>query len=177
MNEEFTIAVFSEDKPGVLHRATTCFTRRKINIESLNVSASEVPGISRFTIVIQDVEESDVVSLCHSLEKQVDIEKAFWYRDADGYVREIALYKVRPEQTAEGSPTRKIFDEHKASVIVEETEFSVVQKTGHREETQALFDALQGDVLEFVRSGRVLISKPMKELKTYLAELEADSKR
>ena len=175
MSEEFTIAVFSENKPGVLHRVTTGFTRRKVNIESLTVSASEVPGISRYTIVIKGIEESDVVGICHALEKQVDVEKAFWYRETDGVYREIAMYKVRPETMAEGSEALKIVDDHHARIIAVEPEFTVIQKTGKREATQALFEALEPWVLEFVRSGRVLISKPMKELRTYLEELEAAS--
>ncbi|MEM7785979.1 MAG: acetolactate synthase small subunit, partial [Planctomycetota bacterium] len=165
MKEEFTIAVFSENKPGVLQRVTTAFTRRKINIESLTVSASEVPGISRYTIVAEDISESSVVSLCHALEKQVDIQKAFWYRESDCVYREIAMYKVRPEAMAEGSPALEIVDRHHARIINVEPEFTVIQKTGKREATQALFEELEPFVLEFVRSGRVLISKPMKELK------------
>jgi acetolactate synthase-1/3 small subunit len=175
MIEEFTIAVFSENKPGVLHRVTTSFTRRKVNIESLTVSPSEVPGISRYTIVVKGISEADVVSICHSLEKQVDVEKAFWYRESDCVYREIAMYKVRPETMAEGSPALKIVDEHHARIIAVEPEFTVIQKTGKLEATQALFEALEPWVLEFVRSGRVVISKPMKELKDYLSELETAS--
>lgn len=177
MSEEFTIAVFSENKPGVLHRVTTSFTRRKINIESLTVSASEIPGISRYTIVVDNLKEDEVVSVCHALEKQVDVQKAFWYRESDCVYREIAMYKVRPEAMAEGSPALEIVDRHHARIINVETEFTVIQKTGKREATQALFEELEPYVLEFVRSGRVLISKPMKVLKEHLADLEAAATR
>ena len=53
MKKEYTLSVFSEHKVGLLHRITVIFSRRKINIESLNTSESEVRGIYRFTIVIK----------------------------------------------------------------------------------------------------------------------------
>ena len=83
MPQQITIAVFSENKAGLLHRVTTGFTRRKINIDSLTVSESEIPGIHRYTIVVEITEE-DATKLVHSLEKQIDIQKAFWYRNS-GY--------------------------------------------------------------------------------------------
>ncbi len=57
MKKEYTLSVFSEHKVGLLHRITVIFSRRKINIESLNTSESEVRGIYRFTIVINTTED------------------------------------------------------------------------------------------------------------------------
>ncbi|MFT5302050.1 MAG: acetolactate synthase-1/3 small subunit [Mariniblastus sp.] len=175
MLDQITIAVFSENKAGLLHRVTTGFTRRKINIESLTVSESEIPGIHRYTIVVQ-ITENDATKLVHALEKQVDIQKAFWYRNSDIIHREIALYKVRAEAMQEGSPGLEVVDRHHARILSVEPEFAVIQKTGRREETTQLFKDLEPfGILEFVRSGRVAISRPMKELKEYLAELEIAS--
>ena len=68
MPQQITIAVFSENKAGLLHRVTTSFTRRKINIESLTVSESEIPGIHRYTIVVE-ITEDEAIKLVHALEK------------------------------------------------------------------------------------------------------------
>jgi len=77
MNEKrFTLSVFTENMPGMLQRVATIFTRRKINIESLNVSESEVKGISKFQIVLKTDEER-IVKLVKQLEKQVDVLKAY----------------------------------------------------------------------------------------------------
>ena len=177
MSEIFTIAVFSENKAGLLQRVTSSFTRRKINIESLTVSESEVHGIHRYTIVVDSLDEDGVIKVCAALEKQVDVQKAFYYRDTDIIYREIAMYKVPAAAMAEGSPARAVIEKHDARILSEEAEYSVIQKTGVREQTTALFDDLQPHgLLEFVRSGRVAISKPMKELKTYLEELEVASR-
>ncbi len=176
MPESFTIAVFSENKAGLLQRVTSSFTRRKINIESLTVSESEVPGIHRYTIVVDSLDEDGVIKVCAALEKQVDVQKAFYYRDTDIVYREIALYKVRSDSMTEGSPALAIVDKHHARILSVEPEFTVIQKTGRREQTAALFDELEPyGILEFVRSGRVAISRPMKELKTYLEELAVAS--
>ena len=176
MSENFTIAVFSENKAGLLQRVTSSFTRRKINIESLTVSESEVPGISRYTIVVEGLDEAGVVKLCTAIEKQVDVPKAFYYRDTDIICREVAMYKLPADAMTEGSPALAVVEKHEAQVVSVEPEFSVIQKTGVREQTTALFDELEPyGILEFVRSGRVAISRPMKELKTYLEELATAS--
>jgi len=80
MNELITIAVFSQDKAGLLQRVTAPFTRRKINIESLTVSESEVKGIHRYTIIVLVTPEM-ATKVTSALEKQVDVQKAFWYKD------------------------------------------------------------------------------------------------
>ena len=74
------------------------------------------------------------------------------------------------------SPSLAVVEKYEAQVVSVEPEFSVIQKTGVREQTTALFNELEPyGILEFVRSGRVAISRPMKELKTYLEELAAAS--
>ena len=50
-SQEYTISVLTEDKPGLLNRLTIILSRRKINISSLNVSTTEVAGVSRYTLV------------------------------------------------------------------------------------------------------------------------------
>ena len=56
MKEEFTISVFTEDKIGLLNRVSIIFTRRHINIESITASASEVEGVHRYIIVVEEEE-------------------------------------------------------------------------------------------------------------------------
>ena len=51
--KEYTLSVLTEDKAGLLNHITIIFNRRKMNINSLNVSTTEVKGVSRFTIVVK----------------------------------------------------------------------------------------------------------------------------
>ena len=77
---EYTITVYTENQIGIISRVSTIFSRRKINIESLNTSPSEIEGIHRFTIVIHETEDV-VKKLVRQIEKQVDILRAFYNTD------------------------------------------------------------------------------------------------
>jgi len=173
MNKErYTISVFTEDIVGMLNRVTIIFTRRKINIESIAASESEIPNIHRYTLVISEAEDM-VKKVVLQLEKQVEVVKAVYHKDSEVVYQEIALYKVPTEVLLSGGEAEKIVRAHHARVLSVEPAFTVIEKTGHKAETQALFDELEPyGMLEFVRSGRVAITKPMKTLKSIVKELE-----
>ena len=172
---QFTISVFTEDQVGLLNRVSIIFTRRHINIESISASESEVKGIHRYTIVITE-EEDLVVKVVKQLDKQVDVARAFYHSNEEVVFQEIALYKVATNVLTTGGNAEKIVRRHNARFLTVEPEFTVIEKTGHKEETKKLFDELEPyGILEFVRSGRVAITKPMKELREYLNELEIAS--
>ena len=94
MNEEkqeYTITVYTENQVGLLNRIAIIFSRRKINIESLNTSPSEVQGIYRFTIVV--TESRDVVlKVVRQIEKQVEVLKAYFNTNDEIVWQELALY-------------------------------------------------------------------------------------
>jgi len=73
---DFTITLFAENQIGMLNRITVIIARRRINIESIQVAASGLPGIHRFTIVVNDSEEA-VHKLSSQLEKQIAVFKSF----------------------------------------------------------------------------------------------------
>jgi len=165
----FTITVFTEDQAGLLSRVVGIFNRRNINIPSLTTSQSSDPTIHRFTIVI-NVPEETVIKLVAQLDKQVDVLKAFYYTDSEIVHQEIALYKVPIAVFNNGSAVERMIRKHNARVLLIESEFVVIEKTGHEEETEALLEDLkQFGIYEFVRSGRVAIVKPMERLNNYLA--------
>lgn len=172
MKEQFTISVFTEDQIGLLNRVSIIFNRRHINIESITASESEIKGVHRYTIVVSEEEEL-VIKVVKQLEKQVDVVKAFYHTNAQIVFQEIALYKVATDALVSGGRVENILRSHQAKILIVESEFIIIEKTGHQSETQALFNELnQYGVLEFVRSGRVAISKPMKPLSAYMEELE-----
>ena len=172
MKKQFTISVFTEDRIGLLNRVSIIFTRRHINIESITASESEVPNVHRYTIVIS--EEQDLVEkVVKQLNKQVEIIKAFLHLNDEVVYQELALYKVPTHVLAQGGEAERLVRSHHARVLSVASEYTIIEKTGHKDETQLLFDELEPfGILEFVRSGRVAISKPMKQLKEYLSEIE-----
>jgi acetolactate synthase-1/3 small subunit len=157
---------------GLLNRVTIVFTRRKINIESIAASDSEVQNIHRYTIVINETEDL-VKKVTLQLDKQVEVIKAVYHLDEEIIYQEIALFKVPTNILMQGGEAEHIVRSHHARVLSVESEFTVIEKTGHKEETQHLFDELAPyGILEFVRSGRVAITKPMRTLTSIVNELE-----
>lgn len=176
MEKEFTINVFSENHIGLLNRLTIIFTRRKINIESLTVSESHIKGIHCFTIVV-DSTESLVRKIVKQIEKLVDVLKAFFYTSDEIIYQEIALYKVPTSVLTDGQEIEKLVREFSARILEVTPEYAVIEKTGHKDETQELLSRLKPlGLLEFIRSGRVAITKPMKELMVHLKEKEQEFK-
>lgn len=172
MIEEFTISVFSENHIGLLNRITIIFTRRHINIESLTVSASAIQGIHKFTIVVNTTEEQ-VQKVTRQIEKHVEVLRAFYYRNSEIIFQEIAMYKVPTEALTSSDKIEGIIRRHNARILEVTERFTVVEKTGHKEETQALFEELnQFGVLQFTRSGRISITKAnIERLSDYLNKI------
>ena len=176
MKKEFTISVFSEHKVGLLHRITVIFSRRKINIESLNTSESEVRGIYRFTIVI-NTSEDIAKKVTRQIEKQIGILKAFYHTLDEIVYQEIALYKVPTVAFAHGDEVEKLVRKHNARILAIEPDYIVVEKTGHKEETRLLFRELEPyGILQFARSGRIALTKQIKEISAYLKEIDTHQK-
>lgn len=170
MEKTYTVSVFTENSIGMMNRITIIFTRRHLNIDSITASESEVKGVFRYTIVLRTTKEQ-VEKVIGQLEKVIDVLKAFVHEDAQIVHQEIALYKIKTDALTNGD-VEKVIRQHHARILTVDREFMVIEKTGHVEETQLLFEKLQPfGVLEFARSGRVAVTKPMKNLSTYLDEL------
>lgn len=170
MEKTYTVSVFTENSIGMMNRITIIFTRRHLNIDSITASESEVKGVFRYTIVLRTTKEQ-VEKVIGQLEKVIDVLKAFVHEDAQIVHQEIALYKIKTDALTNGD-VEKVIRQHHARILTVDREFIVIEKTGHVEETQLLFENLQPfGVLEFARSGRVAVTKPMKNLSTYLDEL------
>jgi acetolactate synthase-1/3 small subunit len=155
----------------LLNRITIIFTRRRINIESLTVSGSALPGIHKFTIVVNDTVEK-VEQVVSQIEKLVEVLRAFYHTEDEVIHQEIALYKVPTKAMLEDNKVEGIIRMHHARIIEVRPEYTVIELTGHKEETQALFDELNKyGLLQFTRSGRIAVTRSSKELfSSYMKE-------
>jgi acetolactate synthase-1/3 small subunit len=172
MKKNHTISIFTENEVGLLHRVIIIFTRRHINIESLNASASETKGVHRFTIVVHE-EEEQVRKVVKQIEKQVEVIKAFYHTDEETVFQEVALYKLPIEALQRGFDIELVVRENNARLLTMDPSFIIIEKTGHKDETQALFEVLRPfGLLEFVRSGRVSLTRGTENVSQYLKELE-----
>ena len=171
--QEFTVTVYTENMVGLLNRIAIIFSRRKINIESMNTSPSEVEGIHRFTIVINETEEV-VGKLVRQIEKQVEVLKAYFNTSDEIVWQELALYKVPTDEIAEKVKVERLLREYGARAVVIRKDYTVFETTGHREETERLVKVLEPyGLIEFVRSARVAIIKNSKGFHEKLKEFEA----
>ncbi|MGE5518607.1 MAG: acetolactate synthase small subunit [Candidatus Dadabacteria bacterium] len=157
--QEFTITVYTENHIGLLNRIAIIFSRRKINIDSINSSPSEAEGIYRFTIVITETEEV-VRKLARQIEKQVEVLKVYHNTENEIVWQELALYKVPTDQIAEKVQVERLLREFGARAVVIRKDYTIFETTGHREETDKLVKVLEPyGLIEFVRSARVAIIK------------------
>ena len=159
LKQEFTITVYTENQVGLINRIAIIFSRRKINIESLNTSPSEVEGIHRFTILINETEEV-VKKLVRQLEKQVEILRAYYNTDEEVIWQEMALYKVSTDEVIDKLKVERLLREFGARAIAIRKDYTVFETTGHREELDKLVKKLEPHgLIEFVRSARIAIIK------------------
>lgn len=177
MKQEYTITVYTENQVGLLNRIAIMFSRRKINIESLNTSPSEIEGIHRFTIVVNETE--DVVrKVVRQIEKQIDVLKAYFNTNDEIVWQELALYKVPTEEITEKAKVERLLREHGARAVVIRRDFTIFETSGHREETDKLIEVLGPfGLIEFVRSARVAIIKHSSGFHEKLKEFEETDPR
>lgn len=170
--QEYTITLYTENAIGMIGRISIIFSRRKINIESLNTSPSEAEGIHRFTIVINETEDM-VRKLCRQIEKQVEVLKAYYNTNDEIIWQEQALYKVPTEIVTERAPVERLLRRYGASAVVIRNDYTVFETAGHREEIDALTEALaEYQLIEFVRSARIAIIKDSEGFHKKLKEFE-----
>ncbi len=170
--QEYTITVYTENQIGLLNRIAIIFSRRKINVESLNTSPSEVESVHRFTIVINETEEV-VRKLCRQIEKQVEVLKAYYNTNEEIVWQEMALYKVPTSVITEAVKVERLLREHGANAVVIRKDYTVFETTGHREETDKLIKVLEPyGLIEFVRSARVAIIKDSEGFHRKLRDFE-----
>ena len=174
MKQEYIITAYSENHIGLLNRITIIFTRRKVNIESLTVSQSALKGISKFTIVVNETTDK-VVNIVKQIDKQIEVLKAYYNTNDEMIFQEVALYKVPTTALMESDQIEKMIRMHNARILEITREYTVIEKTGHEEETQALFEGLNTfGVLQFIRSGRIAITRsPIERLSEFLKERDS----
>ncbi|MBD0332095.1 MAG: acetolactate synthase small subunit [Chitinophagaceae bacterium] len=170
--QEYTITIYTENQIGLLNRISIIFSRRKISIESINSSPSEVDGIYRFTLVITETEDL-VKKLVRQIEKQVEVLKVYYNTSDEIVWQELALYKVPTNEIAEKAQVERLLRQYGARAVVIRKDYTVFETTGHREETDALIKALEPyGLIEFVRSARIAIIKDSSGFHEKLKEFE-----
>lgn len=172
MKNEFTISVFSENHIGILNQLTIILTRRQINIESITASESVVKGVHLITLVVKTTNEL-IQKVAKQMEKLVDVLKVFVHTSDQIIYQEIALYKVTTKGLMTGNVIDHIVRTYNARILEVSPEYIVLEKSGHKTEITGMLTQLEPyGVLQFARSGRVAVTKQVKELNAYLKEMD-----
>ena len=171
----YNIIVHSENIAGLLNQVTAVFTRRQINIESLNVSASSIKGVHKYTITAW-TDKDTIEKVVKQISKKIDVLQAHYFTDYEIYQHEIALYKLTTPVLENKPEVSKVIRQFHARIVEVNPVFAIAEMNGMSEEITLLYQELQrlGCVLQFVRSGRVAITTGcIERVNEYLAEREA----
>ena len=171
----YTLLVYSENVAGILNQVTAVFTRRQVNIESLNVSASSIPGVHKYTITAWSSDEDEIVKIVRQIEKKIDVVKANYFTDDQLFIRESGLYKLATDKVLENSEISRTIRRFDAHIIEVNPTYTIVMKHGITEDIISLFRALDafGCVLQYTRSGRIAVTRGMQEqVSAFLEERE-----
>jgi acetolactate synthase-1/3 small subunit len=153
-----TLSVLVEDKPGVLARVASLFSRRGFNIQSLAVGATEQKDMSRMTIVVS-VEDSPLEQITKQLNKLINVIKIVEQEPDNAVERELALIKVRADATTRSQVIEAV-NLFRAKVVDVSTESLTIEATGTPEKLEALLRVLEPyGIRELVQSGVVSLSR------------------
>ena len=155
----YTLLVYSENIAG-----TAVFTRRQVNIESLNVSASSIPGVHKYTITAWCYDDQ-VVKITRQIEKKIDVIKANYFTDDQLFIRETGLYKLSTEVVMQNPEISRAVRRHDAKITEVNPVYIIVMKSGKTDDIISLYHALDefGCLLQYTRSGRIAVTRGTQE--------------
>jgi acetolactate synthase I/III small subunit len=153
-----TLSVLVEDKPGVLARVASLFSRRGYNIQSLAVGATEQKDMSRMTIVVS-VDESPLEQITKQLNKLINVIKIVEQDDDNSVSRELALIKVRADASTRSQVIEAV-NLFRAKVVDVSTESLTIEATGTPAKLEAFLRVLEPyGIRELAQSGVVSLSR------------------
>ena len=157
------LSLLVEDKPGLLTRVAGLFARRGFNIESLAVGVTEVPGLSRITVVV-DVDELPLEQVTKQLNKLINVIKIVELEPSQSVTREHLLIKVRVDNTTR-SQVLEAVNLFRARVVDVATDALVIESTGDSGKIQALLKVLEPyGIKEIAQSGLLAIGRGSKSI-------------
>lgn len=160
----YTLLVYSENLAGILNQIISVFTRCQINIESLNVSASSIRDIHKYTITAWSDEEQ-IQKITKLIEKKIDVVKADFYRDDELFIHEVGLYKISTPKLLDNPEISRTIRRHGARMMEVNPTYSTVQYAGLTEDVTDLYYCLSkfGCLLQYSRSGRIAVTRSFDE--------------
>ncbi|NNL16040.1 MAG: acetolactate synthase small subunit [Flavobacteriaceae bacterium] len=168
--QNFTISVYTENNVGVLNRLSAIFLKRHINIESMIVSKSEIDGVYRFTFVVI-IPKTLVRKVVGQLDKQIEVIKAYYHTEDEIIYHETALFKISSKHLYDES-IQKRMKFRRAHIISITENYFVIEASGFKKDIDNMYEKLKPyGLLQFVRSGRIAITRPKMAISELLQEI------
>jgi acetolactate synthase-1/3 small subunit len=172
MKAEYTLTIYTENQVGLINKIAIMFSRRKINLESMNSSPSEIAGIYRFTIVVLET-EAVVKNLVKQLEKLIDVFKVFFNTNDEIIWQQMALYKVPTAVIMKDVKVERLLREFGGRAVVIREDYTVFETTGQDDEINNLLTELSKfGLIEFVKSARIAIIKANEGIHKKVLKME-----
>ena len=168
----YTLLVYSENIAGLLNQITAVFTRRQVNIESLNVSASSIKNVHKYTITTWSDEEQ-IDKITKQIEKKIDVIKADYYLDDELFIHEIALFKISTASVMDNPEVSRCIRRMGARILEVNPTYCTVLLAGVPEDIAQMHELfVKVDcMLQYTRSGRIAVTRSKEELVSdYLEE-------
>ncbi|HBK72296.1 MAG TPA: acetolactate synthase small subunit [Flavobacteriaceae bacterium] len=168
--QTYTISIYTENNVGILNRLSAIFLKRHINIESMTVSKSEIENVHRFTFVVI-IAENKARKIIGQLEKQIEVIRAFYHTDDEVIYQESALFKISTEHLYDEKIQNKL-KFRRAHIITINKDYFVIEASGLKVDIDRLYDKLKPiGLLQFVRSGRIAITRPKMAISELLEDI------
>lgn len=163
-NKLYTIIVHSENFSGILNQIAAVFTRLQVNIESLNVSASSMKNVHKFTISCKTTAKN-IDKILKQINKKLDVINASCYTDEDIFQSEIALFKISTDEFQNWEDTSRLLRGYNTHIVEVTPEYLVVELSGSGDDIDSLYRELDriNCVRQFVRSGKIAVTASSQE--------------
>ncbi len=160
---QHVLSLLVEDKPGILTRVAALFARRGFNIQSLAVGTTEVPGISRITVVV-NLDGQPLEQVTKQLNKLINVLKIVELEDDASVTRDHMLIKVKTDVSTR-SQVLEAVTLFRARVVDVVSDSVVIEVTGDSAKCNAFIKVLEPfGIKELVQSGSIAISRGSKSM-------------
>lgn len=158
-NRLYTLIIHSENISGILNQIASVFTRLQVNIESLNVSASSMKNVHKFTVTC-NTSSRNMDKILKQINKKLDVINASCYTDDEIFQSEIAMFKISTDEFQNWDDTSRVLRGYNTHIVEITPEYLVVELAGSGEAINSLYQELDKIhcVRQFVRSGKVAVT-------------------
>ncbi|MGI6361335.1 MAG: acetolactate synthase small subunit [Bacillota bacterium] len=154
-----TVTVLVENRPGVLTHVSGLISRRGFNIESIAASSTELPDVTRISVVLNVVDQAEIDQINDQFGKLIEVIKVVDMTEIDHIAREMALLKVKASEKERADITNVVAI-FRAKIIDVHPETMVIEVTGEANKIDAFCQLMERHgIVEIIRTGEIFLSR------------------